>query len=98
MNLTEFVRLILGVACILIVAFLLVGCNQQQKFTLERVPEEYRSCAAKIMPQLPDRAITYKELVVGYAELKRYAGTKDRCLKGLIRWADAQHSAYYRSY
>jgi hypothetical protein len=98
MNSKEFVRLTLGVASILFIAFLLMGCNQQTKFTLERVPEEYRSCAAKVMPELPNRAITQKELILAYAELKRYAGTKDRCLKGLIRWADAQHSAYYRSY
>ena len=81
------------------VAFLLVGlagCQQNVKFSLERVPQEYRSCAAKAMPHLAKRSITRKELILAYAELKRYAGTKDRCLRGLIRWADAQHSAYYR--
>lgn len=84
-----------GIMC---AAFLLVGCQQTQ-FSLERVPSEYRSCASKVVPQLASgRPITQKELIEGYAALKKYAGTQNRCLKGLIRWADAQHSAYYRYY
>lgn len=84
-----------SVACL---AFLLVGCQQQPMFDLERVPSEFRSCATKVMPSLAKRAITTKELIEGYAALRKYAGTQNRCLRGLIRWADAQHSAYYRVY
>ena len=88
-----YVVLLLGLG-----AFLLVGCQQQTQFSLERVPATYRSCAVEVMPALAKRSITQKELILAYAELKRYAGTQNRCLRGLIGWADAQHSAYYRHY
>ena len=82
----------------LLSTYLLVGCQQQVTFSLEQVPREYRSCAAAVMPSLANRAITQKELILAYASLKRYAGTQNRCLKGLLAWADAQHSAYYKAY
>ena len=91
MNLIKFVS-------IPILLLFLTGCNQNSQFTLERVPAEYRSCAAKVLPSLPNRTMTQKELILAYAELKKYAGTQNRCLRGLIRWADAQHSAYYQYY
>ena len=74
----------------------LTGCNQNSQFDLERVPREYRSCAVEVIPKLKDGPVTMKELVFAYAELKRYAGRQNRCLRGLIKWADAQHSAYYQ--
>jgi hypothetical protein len=92
MNLIKF-------ASVLAAVLLLAGCQQNTPvFSLERVPQEYRTCAAQVMPQLKKGPITQKELILAYAELKRYAGTKDRCLNGLIKWADAQHSAYYRAF
>lgn len=81
---------------ILLLAFLLVGCQQQVRFSLERVPQEFRSCAVQVVPKLKNGPITQRELILAYAALKRYAGTQNRCLRGLIKWADAQHSAYYR--
>ena len=89
MNLIRF-------ASICLAALLLAGCQQQATFSLERVPKHYRSCAVQVMPKLASHSITQKELILAYAELKKYAGTQNRCLRGLIRWADAQHSAYYR--
>lgn len=79
-------------------ALFLVGCNESQKFSLEQVPELYRSCAVEVMPELKEGPVTAKELVKAYSELKRYAGKQNRCLKGLIKWADAQHSVYYQSF
>ena len=101
MNLTRFARLLDIVAVVVIVAFIavwLAGCQQQARYSLERVPSEYRTCAAQVMPVLASRSITTKELILAYAELRKYAGTQNRCLRGLIGWADAQHSAYYRYY
>lgn len=98
MNLTESARILFVVIVIILALTVLSGC-QQQKFSLERVPQEYRSCASQVVPALASgRPITQKELIEGYAALKRYAGTQNRCLRGLIKWADAQHSAYYRSF
>lgn len=91
MNFVRFVS-------IAFLALFLAGCNQNQKFSLEEVPELYRSCAVEVMPKLKKGSISAKELVKAYAKLKRYAGKQNRCLKGLIKWADAQHSAYYRSF
>ena len=91
MNSTGYVSLVL-------VCLALSGCQQQALYSLERVPVEYRSCATQVMPALARRSITQKELILAYAQLRRYAGTQNRCLRGLIDWADAQHSAYYQHY
>lgn len=81
-----------------LVLLLLTGCNQTPQFTLEQVPQEYRSCALEAVPQLKDGPITQKELIVAYAKLKKYAHKQNTCFRGLIKWADAQHSAYYKGY
>lgn len=98
----QYAKDIARVALILLIAYLLVagltGCKRQQTFSIEQVPQEYRTCARRVMPTLPDRRITQQELIIAYAKLKRYAGTTDRCYKGLIRWADAQYEAYYQQY
>ena len=84
-------------ASVAVLALFLSGCQKDQAvFNLESVPKTYRSCALEVMPELESRAVTLKELVDAYAKLKKYAGRQNRCLKGLIRWADAQHSAYYQ--
>lgn len=91
MNLTKYV----SIGCLLL---FLTGCNQAPLFTLEQVPQEYRSCAVEAVPKLKDGPITQKELIQAYAKLKRYAHRQNRCFRGLIKWADAQHSAYYKVY
>lgn len=99
-----FARNISRAALLLIVMFLitvgLVGCNQQQiKFQLEKMPAEYRACAAKVVPSINKSGpITQRELIEAYAELKRYANSQNRCLRGAVAWADAQYRAYYQQY
>lgn len=79
--------------------FALVGCQDKElKFTLEQVPQEYRSCAVEIMPELKKGPVTARELVVAYAELRRYAIRQNTCYRGLLEWVDAQHSAYYKAF
>ena len=97
MNLTALSNRIALATVVVFLAFLLVGCQKQTKFNLEQVPEEYRSCAVEVVPKLKDGPITQKELIVAYAKLKRYALRQNTCYRGLLRWVDAQHSAYYNS-
>lgn len=81
-------------------AFVLMAakCEQQDlRFVLKKMPTEYRQCAAQVVPQINKPGpITQKDLILYTAELKKYAGTQNRCLKGAINWADAQWNAYYQ--
>ena len=88
----------LGITLAILASFVLAGCQKTTRFSLEQVPQEYRSCAVEVVPELKKGPITARELVVAYAELKKYAHKQNTCLKGLIKWADAQHSAYYQSF
>lgn len=81
-----------------IVLFLLTGCNQDTKFSLEKMPQEYRDCASRVVPELKKGSLTSRELILAYAELKRYAHTQNACLRGAIKWADAQYQTYYQSF
>jgi hypothetical protein len=84
-------------ACLLVV--FLAGCQQQFQFQLEKMPAEYRACAAKVVPQINKKGpITRGELILAYAKLKRYAHSQNRCLRGAVSWADAQYRAYYQQH
>ena len=96
MTLTKLGRLL----TIPVLGFVLMAatCEQQDlRFVLKKMPTEYRECAAKVVPQINKPGpVTQKELILYTAELKKYAGTQNRCLKGAINWADAQWNAYYQ--
>ena len=81
-----------------ILLLLLVGCKQDTSFSLEKMPQEYRDCASMVVPELKRGQLTTKELVVAYAKLKRYANSQNACLRGAIKWADAQYQTYYQSF
>jgi len=90
-------------ACIIVIlasfAVLLVGCKttSEMRFTLEKVPNEYRVCASKVV-DLPDGPLTLAQLSNLSAKLRRSELKQHTCLKGVIAWADAQHRAYYRGF
>lgn len=88
----------LAIAAVILLAFILTGCQKQQTFSLEMVPKEYRSCALEVVPKLKKGPITQKELIVAYAKLKRYALRQNKCYGGLLKWIDAQHSVYYQQF
>jgi hypothetical protein len=103
MNSMQYARDISRAALIVLVIYLitvgLTGCQKQIQFQLERMPSEYRACAAKVVPQINKKGpITQRELIEAYAELKRYANSQNRCLRGAVAWADAQYRAYYQQY
>jgi len=101
MNSTKFSkgRLIgLFIIIAILATLVLTGCQKPTKFTLEMVPQEYRSCAVEVVPKLKKGPITQKELIVAYAKLKRYALRQNTCYRGLLKWVDAQHSVYYQQF
>lgn len=77
----------------------LVGCKQDTdyRFMLEKMPAEYRKCAAEVVT-IPKGPISQKDLIRLTAELKAYGHRQNRCLRGAIAWADAQWKAYYQQY
>lgn len=86
-------------ASLLLLTFLLVGCNENKdyRYVLEKMPAHYRACAEKVV-KIPDGPLTYKQLLHLTAELRKSEQRQNRCLKGAIAWADAQWSAYYKHY
>lgn len=100
MRSTRFAKAVLAAALSLAVVGLL-GCNQERtvrvSFLLERAPQEYRKCADQVEPTLP-REIPWKDVPVYLAEFKKYGRDQNRCVRGLVNWADAQYAAYAKAY
>jgi len=73
-------------------------CEQKNaRFVLDRMPDHYRQCAAKVVV-IPSGPLTQKQLLELLVELKKAYNGKDRCLKGAIAWSDAQVDAFNRYY
>ena len=103
MNLEQLSKFFAYALIVVAWAFLIVclaGCQKTDyRFVIEKMPADYRACAARVVPEINKPGpITQKELLLYAAKLKRYAHTQNRCLKGAIKWADAQYRAYYQRY
>ena len=95
MNLRNFARAVLVVALLGLTAG---QCeNKDLRFVLERMPDHYRACAAKVVV-IPDGPLTYKQLLGLLTDLRKSELRQNRCLKGAIAWADAQASAYTKHF
>ena len=101
MRSTRLSRGIAAAALACAMAFGLAGCNQERtvrvSFLLERAPKEYRQCRDQVEPTLP-KEIPWKDVPVYLAEFKKYGRDQNRCVRGLINWADAQYAAYAKAY
>lgn len=75
----------------------LVGCKQDVRFVLDRMPSHYRQCAEKVVA-IPGGPLTYSDLLGLLAKLRKSELKQNRCLKGAIAWSDAQVNAFNRYY
>ena len=71
--------------------------NKDVRFVLDRMPDHYRQCAAKVV-EIPDGPLTQKQLLSLLVELKKGYDGKSRCLNGAIAWSDAQVDAFNKYY
>ena len=102
MNLTNFNSgaIKLGLLAVLATGLMAAQCekNPDVRWVLERMPTEYRQCAAVAVPEINRSGpVTQKDLIRYTAKLKQYGGEQNRCLKGAVSWADAQWSAYNKN-
>jgi hypothetical protein len=96
MNLRNSVKL--GLLALLATGLMAANCeNKDYRYVLEKMPAHYRACAEKVV-KIPDGPLTYQQLLVLTAELRKSELRQNRCLKGAIAWADAQWGAYYQHY
>lgn len=99
MDLKTFARSVLLLVVVILLLAPLMGCQHMQnvRFSLERVPKEYRDCASKVTT-IPDGPLTLAQLSALSVKLRKSELKQNRCLKGVIRWADAQERAYREAY
>lgn len=96
MNLRNSVKL--GLLALLATGLMAANCETKDyRYVLEKMPAHYRECAEKVV-SIPDGPLTYQQLLVLTAELRKSELRQNRCLKGAIAWADAQWGAYYQHY
>lgn len=75
-------------------AFLLVsptGCVRSTKLVLPEVPTALRTCAQKLVPDLPGSSgqpLTKTDIVQGLADQRSAAFEKDRCSKDAVSFYD----------
>lgn len=96
MRLRNYARL--AVIPVLMLPLMAAKCESQNvRFVLKRMPQYYRTCAAKAVT-IPDGPLTQRQLLGLLVTLKKAYNGKDRCLKGAIAWSDAQVTAYNKYY
>lgn len=85
---------------ILAIGLMAATCEDKNlRFVLEKMPQEYRACAAEVVPEINGTSrVTQKDLIEYTARLKKYAGKQNRCLRGAVAWADAQWNVYYQQF
>jgi len=69
------------------------GCDKPFRLDLERIPQHYRDCVAKVTT-LPRGSLTYNEAVALLATIRKSELRLSACGKATIAWADAQVAAY----
>jgi hypothetical protein len=82
------------------IAIVLAGCDPNgrvdKSVILPAVPAQYRSCAQAQLTKIPGSAVSHADIVKLIADIRKDSLTKDRCLKGVVRWYDNLAKVYAR--